>query len=114
MGTAISTGIAIGVLNLMRLLQVRLLLKMQPYRWDTLKPICAGLISSLIIGSSLLLLSNYNLSIIVGHAVLSAQLLLIPLLLVIYTELLMLFKSSPEDEIVMKALRKKFLRGKKK
>ena len=116
MGTAISTGLAICVLNLMRLLQVRLLLKMQPYRWDTLKSVCAGLISSLVIGSSLYLLSksNFRLSTTLGHAVLSAQLLLIPILLVIYIELLLLFKGSSEDEIVMKALRKKFLRGKKK
>ncbi len=116
MGTAISTGLAICVLNLMRLLQVRLLLKMQPYRWDTLKPIGAGLMSSLVIGSMLYLLhlSKYKLSIMLGHAVLSAQLLLIPVLLAIYIGLLVLFGGSPEDEIVMKALSKKFLRGKKK
>src|SRR5437667_11639285 len=44
MGTAISTGLAICALNLMRLLQVRLLLKMHPYRLDVLKPVAAGLI----------------------------------------------------------------------
>ncbi len=114
MGTAISTGLAICVLNLMRLLQVRLILKMQPYRWDTLKPVCAGLISALLIGVALYLLHTFKLSIVLGHAILSAQLLMIPIFLVIYAELLILFKGSPEDEIVINSLRKKFLGGKNK
>jgi O-antigen/teichoic acid export membrane protein len=113
MGTAISTGLAICVLNLMRLLQVRLILKMQPYRWDTLKPLCAGLISALLIGGALFLLRNFTLSRVLGHAILPAQLLLIPIFLALYVELLILFKGSPEDEIVVNSLRKKFLRGKK-
>jgi O-antigen/teichoic acid export membrane protein len=113
MGTAISTGLAICVLNLMRLLQVRLILKMQPYRRDTLKPVCAGLISALLIGGALFLLRNFKLSRVLGHAILPAQLLLIPIFLAIYVELLILFKGSPEDEIVINSLRKKFLRGKK-
>ncbi len=112
MGTAISTGLAICVLNLMRLLQVRLILKMQPYRWDTLKPLCAGLISALLIGGALFLLRDFKLSRMLGHAILPAQLLLIPIFLAIYVELLILFKGSPEDEIVINSLRKKFLRGK--
>jgi len=101
-------------LNLMRLLQVRLILKMQPYRWDTLKPVCAGLISALLIGVALYLLHTFKLSIVLGHAILSAQLLMIPIFLVIYAELLILFKGSPEDEIVINSLRKKFLGGKNK
>jgi O-antigen/teichoic acid export membrane protein len=112
MGTAISTGLAICVLNLMRLLQVRLILKMQPYRRDTLKPLCAGLISALLIGGALFLLRDFKLSRVLGHAILPAQLLLIPIFLAIYVELLILFKGSPEDEIVIQSLRKKFLRGK--
>jgi len=113
MGTAISTGLAICVLNLMRLLQVGLILKMQPYRWDTLKPLCAGLISALLIGGALFLLRNFTLSKVLGHAILPAQLFLIPIFLALYVELLILFKGGPEDEIVIKSLRKKFLRGKK-
>lgn len=112
MGTAISTGLAICVLNLMRLLQVGLILKMQPYRWDTLKPVCAGLSSALLIGVALYLLHTFKLSIVLGHALLSAQLLMIPIFLIIYVELLILFKGSPEDEIVINSLRKKFLGGK--
>ncbi len=58
MGTALSTGLAVCVLNIMRLVQVGVVLKMQPYRWDTLKPLGAGLLSSAITGTLLYLLSH--------------------------------------------------------
>lgn len=111
MGTAISTGLAIAVMNLMRLLQVRLLLKMHPYRWDIIKPIGAGLLSALPTGGLLFLLSHIKSSFMIGHALISFQLLLIPVFLAGYAGLLVLFKASPEDEIVLKALRKKLRRG---
>src|SRR5712692_327452 len=116
MGNAIGTGVSFGLVNLMKLLQVRLLLKMHPYRWDVFKPIGAGLISSAVIGTLFYLLyrSHLKLSILLGHAILSAQLLLIPVFLALYIGLIVLFKGSIEDEIVMKALRKKFSRGKKR
>ena len=53
-------------------------------------------------------------SVKLGHAILSIELLLIPVFLLIYIWLLTRFKGSPEDEIVLKAIRKKFLRGKGK
>lgn len=116
MGTAVSTGFAICAQNLMRLLQVRLLLKMHPYRWDMFKPVGAGVISSAVIGGLLLLLyvSRIQTAFTVRHAILSVQLLLIPVFLACYIGLIIVFKGSPEDEIVLNALRKKFLRGKKK
>lgn len=115
MGTAISTGLALAVLNLMRLLQVRILLKMHPYRWDMLKSFGAGLISSAVVGVGLLLLhlGHVKTSFMLGHAIISLQLALIPVFLACYILLLILFKGSPEDEIVMKSLRKKFLGSKK-
>lgn len=116
MGTAISTGLAICVLNIMRLIQVRIILKMQPYRWDSFKPIGAGLISGVLIGGLLFLCSASHIraSIVVGHAILSLQLALIPFFAASYIGLLVLFGGAPEDEIVLKALRKKFRRGKNK
>ena len=114
MGTAVSTGLAIVALNLMRMLQVRLLLKMHPYRLDSLKPVAAGMISSILIGMLLYLIYSEHLGIylVIGHAILSVQLLLIPVFLALYIWFLVLFRGSPEDEIVLKAMRKKFLRGK--
>src|SRR6266704_3983245 len=116
MGTAVSTGLAICTLNFMRVLQVRIFLKMYPWRSDIVKPIGAGLISSALIGGILYLLyfNHIQTSVRLGHAILSTQLLLIPIFLVIYVWLLARFKGSPEDEIVLKAIRKKFLRGKGK
>ena len=100
----------------MRVLQVRIFLKMYPSRSDIVKPIGAGLISSALIGGILYLLyfNHIQTSVRLGHAILSTQLLLIPVFLVIYVWLLVRFKGSPEDEIVLKAIRKKFLRGKGK
>lgn len=113
MGTAIGTGVSVSIVNLMRLLQVGILLKMHPYRWDVFKPLGAGLFSSAIIGAMfyLLSISHHKLFIVVGHAIVSVQLLLIPVFLILYILILTRFKSSPEDEIVLKAMRKRFLRG---
>jgi O-antigen/teichoic acid export membrane protein len=116
MGTAIGTGVSVSIVNLMRLLQVGILLKMHPYRWDVFKPLGAGLLSSAVIGAMfyLLSISHFKLFIVVGHAIIAAQLLLIPVFLILYTWILSRFKNSPEDEIVLKAMRKKFLRGRGK
>ncbi len=113
MGTAISTAIATCVVNLMRLLQVFLILKMQPYRRDTLKPLGTGLISAALTGSLLYLLRRTHWFIPLFHAHLSIEFLLIPVFLGMYIGLLALFKTAPEDKIVLDALRKKLKRGKK-
>jgi hypothetical protein len=80
-----------------------------------LKSIGAGLISSAVVGAGLLLLhlGHVKTSFTLGHAIISLQLALVPVFLACYILLLVLFKGSPEDEIVMKSLRKKFLGGKK-
>ena len=111
MGVAIATGMAVSVVNIMRLLQVRVLLKMQPYRWDVLKPMVAWVVSALFIGSLLYLLELLHLSIQIFGFYL--QLSLIPAFLAIYVGLLVLFKVSPEDQVVLDMLRRKFMRGKK-
>jgi O-antigen/teichoic acid export membrane protein len=114
MGVAIATGVAVSVVNLMRLLQVRILLKMQPYRWDVLKPVVASLCSALVTWALLNLLSQANLALQVGRLHISFELALVPVFLAIYTGLLMLFRISPEDQIVLDMLRKKLKGGKKK
>ena len=48
------TAVIVNV-NLMRLLQVRILVKMRPYRWVALKPVSAELISALLTGGLLYL-----------------------------------------------------------
>ena len=107
MGTAISTGLAVAVVNLLRLLQVTIFLKAHPYRWDMLKPIGAGLISA-VPTAALLLLANQL------HVELLYQLGLIPIFLASYVGVLILFKIGPEDQIVVSTLSKKLLQGRKK
>lgn len=107
MGTAISTGLAVVVMNLTRLIQVRLILKIQPYNWNMLKPLTAGLIAALISGAGLYLLYSMHFTLIMCLG-------LVPLFLLIYVALIALFRLGPEDQIVVDRLRKKLLRGKKK
>jgi hypothetical protein len=113
-GTAVATGLALAIVNLLRLLQVRLLLKIHPYRPDTIKPILAGLISTLLISVLLQLLSSANQSIHLFSKNIPLQLSLVPIFLACYIGLLALFKVSPEDKIVLDKLRSKFGHGKKK
>ena len=114
MGTAIATGLAVAVVNLMRLLQVKLLLNLNPYRWDTLKPLAAGLISSLLTAGLLHLLNIDPITFRFFHLSLAIQLLLVPVFLASYVMLLVLFGVSPEDKIVLDKLGGKFQRKKKK
>ncbi|HKV58818.1 MAG TPA: oligosaccharide flippase family protein [Ktedonobacteraceae bacterium] len=113
MGTAISTGLAYTIVNMMRLLQVYVLLKIQPYRWDSLKPLGAGVISAGVTGILLYLFSDLHLAVHVGHGSLSLQIVLVPVFLAMYIGLVRLFKFSSEDKIVIDALRKKIKRRKK-
>jgi O-antigen/teichoic acid export membrane protein len=113
MGTAISTGLAISVINGIRLLEVYLVLKMFPYRWDVLKPLGAGFISALLTGVLLYLLNLTHYTLQLFHLHLSIQLALVPVFLISYALLLTLFKINPEDKIVLGKLGTKFGRGKK-
>lgn len=106
MGTAVSTGLAVIVVNLLGLLQVVWLLKMHPYRWDMLKPVGAAILSALLTGGLLYLANLIHISLLL-------QLGLIPVFCAVYFGGLMLFKIGPEDQVVVNVLRRKLLRGKK-
>lgn len=112
MGTAISTGLATSTVNFMRLLQVRLLLKMQPYQKKTLKPLGAGLISSLITGVLLYFLYLIRWSVRIGHIHIPIEVSLIPVFLAIYIWTLIVFGISAEDKMVLEKLKRKMRRGK--
>jgi hypothetical protein len=88
----------------MRYIQVRFLLKLNPYAWDVLKPFGAGILGAVITGGLLLLLVETNVFV---------HLLLIPVCLSCYIGFLVLFKVGPEDMVVIDALRRKIWRGKK-
>ena len=114
LGTAVATGLALAIVNLMRLLQVRLLLHIHPYRPDTIKPILAGLIGALLTGALLYLMGQAHLSVQLFGKTFSMQLALVPVFLACYVELLILFKISPEDMLVLDKLKARFGGGKKK
>ncbi len=113
MGIAIATSLAIIVVNSMRVLQVRILLKMQPYRLDVLKPIAASLLAAAIVGIPVYLMSYINFSVKFFRAQLYPQLILVPVFVALYVWLLARFKISPEDRIVLDKFSKKFKPGKK-
>jgi O-antigen/teichoic acid export membrane protein len=112
MGTAISTGLATATVNLMRLLQVHLLLKMHPYRWCMLKPLAAALLSSGLTSSALYFLHTTRFAIAIARVHIPIELTLIPVFLASYMLVLILFGASPEDQIVLNKLTKKLLRSK--
>ncbi len=105
MGTAIGTTVTLGLVSVIRLLQVRFLLKLQPFSWGTLKPIGAGMVSAACTGGLLFLFRHINLLFLLAF---------IPVFLIGYIAMLFLLKASPEDQIVLASLKKKFLRGKSK
>jgi len=113
-GTAISTSVALIIINAVRVVEIRLLLKMHPYRWDMLKPLGAGVISALLTAGLLYLLN----AMIASNSFLSSQfpvqLVLVPVFLASYAALLIVFKIDPEDRIIVDSLRKKLPVGKSK
>jgi O-antigen/teichoic acid export membrane protein len=113
-GTAISTSLALIIINVVRVAEVRVLLKMQPYRWDTLKPLGAGLISGILTAGLLYLLDRLISSNTFLSTQFPIQLILVPVFLACYTALLVLFKIDPEDHIIVDRLRKKLPGGKGK
>jgi O-antigen/teichoic acid export membrane protein len=104
MGAALGTMSTLILINIMRYIQVRFLLKMNPYAWDVLKPFGAGILAAIIAGCLLLLLQKMDVFV---------HLLLIPVCLGCYGSFLVLFKIGPEDKVVIDALRRKLWRAKR-
>lgn len=104
MGTALGTTITLILVNMMRFFEVRMLLNLYPYSWDTLKSLGAGCLSALLVEGGLQLFNG---------ASLFAHLLLIPVFMTSYVGFLFLFGGSPEDAIVLEGLKRKFFQRKK-
>ncbi len=103
-GAAISVTFTLSFVNILKLFQVYILHKMLPYRWDTLKPLGAGIVSAILIAALLFLYRNIPTP---------NQLLLIPVFLGCYIGFLLIFKLSPDDKIVVGLLSRKILCGKR-
>lgn len=113
-GTAISTSATIALINIVRLLEVRFLEKLSPYRWDMLKPLGAALLSGSMTAVGIYAINRIHLSFQVLKWHVSVELALVPLFCVLYALFLILFKFGAEDKIVLDKLTKKFRQGKSK
>ena len=97
-GAAVAGAVAIILVNIMRVLEVWLTLKIQPFRWSFIKPIMAGLFGFAII---------YILRTFVYSGGLFLDMLYALLFSVIYMVLIYLLKLDAEDEIVLRAVRRR-------
>ncbi|MBN2435241.1 MAG: flippase [Spirochaetes bacterium] len=107
LGAALGLGIAITIINLMRLLEIYFLFKIHPYRIDIFKPLLAGGTTYLI----LLLLRN-----LVGKVTLdtAGNLLYIvaasAIFLFVYGANLYLLKISKEEKLLLERIKLKLLK----
>ena len=99
LGAAVATTISISVVNLIRLGMVLLIMKIHPYKLSYLKPLFAG------ISSSLLVFLGFRL--ILAGSPIFLLLLMGPTFLIIYIALLLLFGIEREDRLVVQAIRRK-------
>lgn len=99
-GAALSMGSALIMINIIRLVEVFLILKIHPYRLDFFKPLIAGIIaSSFIFLLKYFLLKN-------GCSVLVLSLLAM-LLLIIYALIIYILKISDEDKFILSKIKLK-------
>ena len=93
-GAAAATGFAIALINILKVLQVYLILRIHPYKLNYLKPIIAGLLSLLIVA-----LIRGNLQ----SVSISMAILFLLLFLASYGLFLYLFKFEEEDQYILQS-----------
>lgn len=97
LGAAIATGISFSLVNILKLAEVYLILKIHPYRIDFLKPMIAGLIALI----TLFLVNAFSIQ--------TNQVYLVPLVKIVFFAVfycvgLYLLRISEEDKIILKHL----------
>jgi O-antigen/teichoic acid export membrane protein len=104
-GAAISVTASLVLINIVRLIEVFVILKTHPYRWDFLKPLIAGGVTiSLVYGAKLLDLNFINslLSLVLGFI----------MFVVIYSGILLLLGMEEEDKFVLEKVKMSITRKK--
>ncbi|GAC1652309.1 MAG: hypothetical protein NVS4B12_23650 [Ktedonobacteraceae bacterium] len=110
LGAAFAAALTIVILNIVGLIEVYWIMKIHPYRWDTLKPILAGGVAC-VVG----LFLNRFIHVGYGHrAILGTLFALILPFLLSYVATLALLRFSEEDTMVFDMVRAKFGKSKKK
>ena len=110
MGAALAAALTVIILNTVGLIEVYVVLKIHPYRLDTLKPIAAGLVAAAAgFGLTRIIQVGY------GHDAIPMVLVafLVPFLAV-YIGVLILLRFGEEDKMVFDMVLAKFGKGKKK
>jgi O-antigen/teichoic acid export membrane protein len=103
-GAAWAGAIAVILVNLLRLSEVWLTLKIHPFKWGFTKPLAAGVLSLTFIKF---------LQAQVFSSGLLADLLCLALLVIVYFAIIYLLKLDTEDILVINAIRRKILSFKK-
>jgi O-antigen/teichoic acid export membrane protein len=107
LGAALSLAIAIGTVNIIRLIEVYLILRIHPYRIDFLKPLGAGIISFIL----LFIISKYLLHIYRPLIFLFVGSLLF---IITYALIVSLLGIGKEDRIILEKIRAKLnIKGEK-
>jgi len=102
-GAAIAGAATIILVNLLRVIEVWLTLKMHPIKWSFIKPILAGLF-----GSALILLLRS----IANPATILANLIHVLLFIVAYITFIVVMKLDAEDLVVLRALTRRIMKPK--
>lgn len=101
-GAAIATAISIAVINICQLIEVKLFLKMSPFRRSIYKPYLAAMITAGIIGVlRYVVFSDYTLSI-------TSLIIWVPGLLVVYGTLIYALKIHEDDKVLLMNLYRSF------
>jgi O-antigen/teichoic acid export membrane protein len=99
MGAALAGGLSLLAVNIIRLLEVHVILKMHPYSLSYWKPLVAGLVAAL----STTMLGGF----LPAKLHLPGVLILSCLLVLVYGSVLALLRLDEADRVVLLALRRK-------
>jgi O-antigen/teichoic acid export membrane protein len=97
-GAALATTIALSLLNIARVIEVKVLYGFTPFRWDLYKPLIAGAITSAVF---------YLLKTRLGWESVVLTLVLCAAFLIVYIVLLFLFGLREEKEVLLEVLRRR-------
>jgi O-antigen/teichoic acid export membrane protein len=101
-GAAVAASLAVIILNTLCLIEVYWIMRIQPYRWDLLKPAVAGGVASAV-GLVLLRLIHID----YGYAAIPGTLALVTAFTLVYVLILIVLRFSEEDLMVLHAIRAK-------
>jgi O-antigen/teichoic acid export membrane protein len=104
-GAAISVTASLVLINIVRLVEVFVILKIHPYRWDFLKPLVAGVVTILFVFFTKMLDLNFENSLL-------SLVLVFFMFVVLYSGSLFLLGIEKEDKFILDKVKKSISRKK--